>query len=256
MKALAVLFTVVSLAVAKPPPESDPTILFGVGAARSELGCGSHTLTAGTYTIKSPNYPANYGNNVDCAYNLAPGADVTSFKVECSAFNLESHSSCNYDWLMVGGAKYCGTTGPSVTKVGALELSFHSDYSVTSTGYQCTITAQAGGTPQELACGSHTVAPGLYSIKSPGYPSNYGNNLDCAYTITPGSGVNTMTLACCQFEIEYNSSCGWDWLRVNGVKYCGRQGPALSESGAYTIDFHSDYSVVKAGYYCEVRATP
>ena len=246
------------LAAAKPPPESDPSILFGVSEVReprSALSCGAHTLTAGTYTISSPNDPANYGNSYDCTYSLTPGADVSSFKVECAAFSLENHSSCNYDWLRVGSSKYCGSAGPAVTHLGALDVDFHSDGSVTSTGFQCTITTQSGGTPQQLDCGAHTLSPGLYSIQSPGFPANYGNNLDCSYSLTAGSGVGTMTLACCTFDIEANSSCSWDWLRVNGTKYCGRQGPALAHSGSLAIDFHSDYSVVKAGYYCEVRAT-
>ena len=257
MMRLAVLLVAVGAAAAKPAVESDPSILFGVSrGGRSALGCGSHTLTAGTYTISSPNYPSNYGNNYDCAYNLTPGSGVTSFRVQCAAFSLESHSSCAYDWLSVAGAKYCGTAAPAVTKVGALELAFHSDYSVTSTGFQCTVTARDGSAAQELPCGTHALTPGLYSITSPGYPSNYPNNQDCTYSVSAGSGTGTMELACCQFDLEANSSCSWDWLRVNGVKYCGRQAPALAENGALNIDFHSDSSVVKAGYYCEIRATP
>ena len=260
MKAILAVFAV-SLAAGKATATSesnDASILFDDGAlsARSDLACGSHTLTEGSYTISSPNYPSNYGNNYDCTYSLTPGAEVSSFSVSCSAFNLESQSSCRYDWLQVGGQKFCGTAGPSVTQVGALDIAFHSDYSVVRSGFQCTVTARVGGTPQELACGAHTVTPGLYSIQSPGYPGQYSNNLDCSYTISAGSGVNTMTLACCTFDIESHSSCLWDWLRVNGVKYCGRQAPALSETSEYSIDFHSDYSVTKAGYFCEVRATP
>ena len=259
MRAILVLLAVGS-AVAKPPPsgKNDPSsILFLTKQEpRSDLACGSHTLTEGTYTISSPNYPSNYDNNYDCTYSLTPGSGVAVFRVQCSAFNLESQSSCRYDYLQVGGEKFCGTTGPSATRVGPTDITFHSDYSVTRTGFQCTITAQAGSTAQELACGRTTVEPGLYSIKSPNYPNNYDNNFDCTYTINPGSGVNTMTLACCDFSVESHSSCGWDWLQVNGEKFCGRQGPALTETGAFNIDFHTDYSVVRGGFYCEVRATP
>jgi len=225
------------------------------GQARSELACGDHTLAAGTYTIKSPNHPSNYGNNFDCSYNLALGSGVTSLSLSCSAFNIESHSSCAWDWLQVDSTKYCGTTAPSVNSNGAMAISFHSDYSVVRAGYLCTITATgSGGSGSELACGEYTLAEGTYTIKSPNHPSNYGNNFDCAYNLTPGSGVGTLDLSCSAFNIESHSSCRWDWLRVDGTKFCGTAGPTVSSNSVMNVDFHADGSVVRTGYLCTIEA--
>jgi len=148
---------VIGLALANPmpPPQADTELEAYTELApepyrqaRSELACGDHTLAKGTYTIKSPNHPGSYDNNFDCSYNLALGSGVTSLSLSCSAFNIERHSSCAWDYLKIGNTKYCGTTAPSVNSNGAMAISFHSDGSAVRAGYLCTIEARAGtGTP-------------------------------------------------------------------------------------------------------------
>ena len=259
MTPLLLLLAAVGAAAANPPPsvQQDPPIQLddAPAAARSDLTCGSHTLTEGSYTISSPNHPSNYDNNYDCTYDLTAEAGVSSFYIECSAFDVELQYTCAYDWLKIDSVKFCGSSGPAVSQAGPMTIEFHTDYSIVRAGFQCTIKALSdANTANELFCGNHTVTPGLYSISSPGYPAKYDNYQDCSYSITPGSGVSSMTLACCEFDIENHSSCSWDWLSVNGEKFCGRQGPALSGDGVLNIDFHSDYSVVKRGFMCEVQA--
>ncbi|XP_037080009.1 CUB and peptidase domain-containing protein 2-like isoform X1 [Pollicipes pollicipes] len=226
----------------------------GLEVARTSLSCGDHALAVGTYTITSPNHPSNYGNNYDCAYNLTPGSGAGSLSITCSAFNIESHSSCAWDWLRVNGNKFCGTQGPSVSDSASLTIDFHADYSVVKTGYSCTITAASAPPSDSLSCGDHALAVGTYTITSPNHPSNYGNNYDCAYNLTPGSGAASLSITCSAFNIESHSSCAWDWLRVNGNKFCGTQGPSVSNSASLAIDFHADYSVVKTGYSCTITA--
>merc|ERR1712166_655534 len=52
-------------------------------------------------------------------------------------FQLEAHSSCDWDYLEVDGQRHCGTNLPSVMSVvGSTPFNFHSDCSVTSRGFQ------------------------------------------------------------------------------------------------------------------------
>lgn len=96
--------------------------------------------------ILSPDYPRNYGNNknsvmvVHASYGLR-------LKLHFTNFDLESHSSCNYDYLELRDGstssspllgKYCGSVTPSITYAssGTLRLNFVSDGSMTKKGYR------------------------------------------------------------------------------------------------------------------------
>ena len=78
------------------------------------VGCGPWPLliTTGGCTVVgdcvySPNYPADYANYDECDITaLANGALVVH------DFGLEYHSSCAWDYFLVGNVRYCGTSGP------------------------------------------------------------------------------------------------------------------------------------------------
>ncbi|KAF0288013.1 Trypsin-7 [Amphibalanus amphitrite] len=72
----------------------------------------SYTLAAGSYSVTSPNYPDNYPNGVYRSYTLQ-GRDGQTISISCERFNVESHSSCSYDFLSVNGQRFCGFTGPN-----------------------------------------------------------------------------------------------------------------------------------------------
>jgi len=89
----------------------------------------------------------NHGNSEDCTW-VVEGISGT---LEFSQFNVESHSSCNFDYLLISGTKYCGATAPTNLGVTAGdEIKWHSDGSVTTTGFNvcvtfsCTATCGAG----------------------------------------------------------------------------------------------------------------
>ena len=94
----------------------------------------------------------NYGRYEDCTWVV--GAAVTDGTLEFSQFNVESHSGCDYDYLLISGTKYCGTTAPTNLVVTAGdEIKWHSDESeqrtgfnvcVTSVTFSCTSTCGAG----------------------------------------------------------------------------------------------------------------
>ena len=74
--------------------------------------------TPGTRII-SPNHPSNYENSKDCQITIRFSERV---RIRFEAFNIESHSSCAYDYIQVRdgdnansnpiGSKLCGTTIP------------------------------------------------------------------------------------------------------------------------------------------------
>ncbi len=94
-----------------------------------------------------------------------------------------------------------------------------------------------------------------------GKDGNYGNNLDIVTTFFPDTEKALMKVEFQMFDVEYNANCNWDWLKIyDGPDtqspllgtYCGTDSPgtiiADNPYGALTFQFHSDYSVNKAGW--------
>merc|ERR1712003_316677 len=75
--------------------------------------------------IQSNNHPSEYGNNEACTIS----ANNVAFTVD--AFNTES----GYDFLIVGGASYSGTSGPANGSYNG-DITWSSDYSVTRSGWK------------------------------------------------------------------------------------------------------------------------
>ncbi|XP_046559641.1 cubilin-like isoform X2 [Haliotis rubra] len=53
-------------------------------------------------------------------------------------------------------------------------------------------------------------------ITSPGYPSNYTNNLNCTYVITGDEYEQNITIDLVDLDLELRSNCPYDWLIVDG----------------------------------------
>lgn len=62
-------------------------------------GCGGFFNVSGS-TFSSPNYPSDYNNGDDCAYVIEAPADKV-VQLTFTDFNVESHSTCNYDAVKV-----------------------------------------------------------------------------------------------------------------------------------------------------------
>ncbi|XP_071115638.1 cubilin-like isoform X2 [Haliotis cracherodii] len=116
---------------------SNPTEL-----ASNNGACGT-TLTSPTGRIYYPT-TASYTNNVRCQVTIRPGAGQT-FNVTFTDFDLESHSSCNFDSLMfqvngVNSSKTCGRSRAGLTlsfpyTSGDIVVNFSSDGSITGRGF-------------------------------------------------------------------------------------------------------------------------
>tara|TARA_B100000795_G_scaffold206087_1_gene159610 strand:+ start:137 stop:532 length:396 start_codon:yes stop_codon:yes gene_type:complete len=61
------------------------------------------------------------------------------------------------------------------------------------------------------------------------------------------------------FDVEYHYLCGWDFLKVNGVNYCGNdQGPhGVTPAAGSELVWRTDWSVTRAGFkICPVSRQP
>jgi PKD repeat protein len=96
-----------------------------------------------------------YSNNQDYTMAFVPATQGDRLKFTFSQFALESHSSCNYDWLKIFDGPntdapligtYCGTNSPGVVTsshaTGALTFQFHSDFSQTEPGWAAAISCE------------------------------------------------------------------------------------------------------------------
>jgi hypothetical protein len=94
-----------------------------------------------------------------------------------------------------------------------------------------------------------TVASDATCFRSPNYPSNYSNNQWCTITVAAHAQI---TLSVTAFDVEYHSTCAYDWLKVNGPlgqKYCGTYGPeGVQVAAGYPIYFASDYMATRSGF--------
>ena len=118
-------------------------------SATITIDCGGTTtqVTTPETTIQSPNYPSNYPHDLDCTavVQFAQGQRVS---VEFLAFNLESDSTCRFDWLEIRdgsdstadllSTRLCGEQlfAPITSTGNTLYIQFHTDGSVTKSGFQ------------------------------------------------------------------------------------------------------------------------
>ena len=106
------------------------------------------TITAsGTNIVSHENHPStSYTNNLDCqlAFELAADRKIT---IKFTAFDLEDHADCRYDWVRFWkesisgveiGTKRCGTTLPMTIQADTnkVYMQFRTDHSVTPSGFR------------------------------------------------------------------------------------------------------------------------
>lgn len=100
-------------------------------------------------------------------------------------------------------------------------------------------------------------------ISSPGYPLEYSNNADCAWTIRV-SNASVVTLVFLDFQLENNEGCHFDFVALfDGPtvthrhlgNYCGAGKPprVVTTSNNLLVAFKSDFNIggrgFKAYYY-------
>lgn len=142
-------------------------------------------------TIQSPNYPDWYPSNKKCTWTISL-PEHSRIGVRFSAFDIESHNKCLYDYLQIYDGpnvsspvlgRFCGKTLPGEIKSNSSELTiqFASDGTINKPGFYLNLFSETnecrknnGGCEQicEDTLGGHRCAcnPG-YELRS--------NNKDC-----------------------------------------------------------------------------
>ena len=168
-------------------------------------------------TVKSPSYPSNYPHNqhVSSPLKVAAGSAI---ELTFSAVDIEPHASCDYDYVQVLNSdnsqmvKVCGTNKPTTLKSSGNQMTvvFHSDGSVNAKGFTADWKSVAAAT-----------TPTSGSLTSPNYPENYPDNLNMKeYKITVAAGKK-IELTIDDLDIETESSCGYDSLKVYNTPASG-----------------------------------
>ncbi len=98
---------------------------------------------------------SNYSDNENFTMIFLPGDPNGKVKIEFTSFNVEFESNCDYDYLEIydGNSsssaligQYCGTNSPgtvvATNQDGALTFIFHSDQSVTESGWKANVSCE------------------------------------------------------------------------------------------------------------------
>lgn len=227
-------------------------------------------------TVQSPNYPLPYPANSDCVWLIrtTPGHRV---QLEFSDFRLEPHPECANDVVDIykGEAmnsfklgRFCGNL-PMPTVVAApsnaVFVSFRSDQSSQAVGFSATIRTKCGG--RLSATGS--VVRTLYSHVGYERGEQYGNNVECVWTIEAPVGQN-VRVSFVAFDLESDADCLADFVEIeerefDGIyfgRYCGETtgtGTAMppdvvSSKEAVELRFVTDGDFVRRGFVAEYVA--
>ncbi|KAI1888819.1 hypothetical protein AGOR_G00172680 [Albula goreensis] len=212
--------------------------------------------------LKSPGWPALYPHNIDCNIVLRAPQD-SAISLFFNSFDVESHPSCNYDYLEVRNGstasapllgKFCGNTlpNPVFPRANEMFLRFKSDYSSTRNGFEITWTSSPQGCGGVLY-GDHG------SFTSPNFPGTYANGTHCEWGIrAPVGRVVTVTFA--QISIDDPGDCQSNYLKLydgpdaSGPPvgpYCGAEtniAPFTASSHHVFVQFHAEYSTLPSGF--------
>ena len=231
----------------------------GIGNDPNDFCNGITNLTAPSGKITDGSGSANYNNNSNCMWVIAP-AGATQISLKFTSFDTEA----DYDTVFVYDgpdesypilATWWGNTLPSAINtssgVGAMCIRFTSDDMKTAGGWSANYQAY-GNTP---SCGGGLVLSTPTGTFTDGSgTSDYGNNQQCYWFISPPC-ASSVTLSFSQFntEIDYDGIIvydGWDNTANLIAVYSGTSIPSsvTSNTGKMLVLFVSDYSTSMQGF--------
>ncbi|XP_078692084.1 sushi, von Willebrand factor type A, EGF and pentraxin domain-containing protein 1-like [Branchiostoma floridae x Branchiostoma belcheri] len=234
-------------------------------------------------SFASPSWPGHYPPSTNCTWqiNVSPGKVVLlrfgDFDVEhggrtCIWDSLRIHDGPNISAPVI--ATLCGSSvGPVITAGSSAFVVFHSDESVTDSGFAASFSAwndtftwntttqnvTVTTPPTSGQCGNLTVLGGYYDrFTSPGYPGNYPNNAYCSWQISVSTGY-VVAIRFRAFSLEDETNCGYDSLAVYDgsstaaprlARLCGSSARTIFTTGrnAFVV-FRSDGSVTESGFF-------
>lgn len=237
----------------------------GIGNDPNNFCSGTTNLTAPIGTITDGSGSANYENNANCKWVIAP-AGATQISLTFTVFDTEEkidtvfiYNGPNETFPIL--ATWWGNTIPGVINttsgVGAMCIRFKSDASMVAGGWSANYQAYgnspscAGGTVLSTPTGTITDGSGS---------NNYGNNQQCYWFISPPC-ASSVTLSFSQFNTEqnydgiviYSDLAGKNQLAVlTGTTI---PNPVTSNTGVMLVVFVSDHSTSLQGFTANYTST-
>ncbi|MBZ0243463.1 MAG: PKD domain-containing protein, partial [Bacteroidales bacterium] len=114
----------------------------------------------------------NYGNMQDLVMTILPDREEALVTINFNSFSIEANANCNYDWLTIYDGintnalllgTWCGTNAPNEiiasNDAGALTFQFHSDQSVTRSGWEAAVSCTSTVNMNEVKAASVKVWP-------------------------------------------------------------------------------------------------
>jgi PKD repeat protein len=144
---------------------------------------------------------AEYSNGQDYTMVFNPGSVGNMMKFAFTSFSLEASSTCAYDYLKIYNGNsisspligtYCGTNSPGTViannSSGSLTFVFHSDVSVTSSGWDASISCHSTSIPPVAAFTSSSLSP---SVNTTVVFTDQSSNIPTSWNwgISPGTYV-------------------------------------------------------------------
>ncbi|XP_071106392.1 scavenger receptor cysteine-rich domain-containing protein DMBT1-like [Haliotis cracherodii] len=201
--------------------------------------CGGY-YSSWSGVVTSPNYPSNYPNYANCEYIIDTGAYV-SLRVD----TMSLESCCDHVKVMDRyGSVYDNISANTIPITNNyFRIVFTSDGSNTFKGFRLFWSLGKGDIDQLHLdnCGTKYSSSLSGYITSPNYPSDYYNNAQCEYVISPGTYVYLRVIdkdleACCDHLVIYDDQGN----NVTGNYYL---------YGKYfRVVFTSDGSAVRRGF--------
>ncbi|XP_041480035.1 uncharacterized protein LOC121427594 isoform X5 [Lytechinus variegatus] len=216
------------------------------------------------YSIISDNYPFNYNNNFECLWLLQAAANH-SLVIDILVFTLES----GYDYLYIGLGhnqstdnsvvlELTGSIAPTRYYLGIRSyLQFVSDFSISRSGFLLIVASITLEPNISLSAGE------MYNLSSPGYPSNYDNNLNLVWTILAPSDYRIIIYTTSiSTELEYDflyigKGLTFDLnnLLIEFTGYYDRSLEVLLPGNKAFVSFTSDSSNTRQGFFLELSTS-
>lgn len=168
----------------------------------------------------------DYQFSKDYTMTLMPCDGIEALKVVFSSFNLEYSSTCSYDWLKIYNGSstqstligtYCGTNSPdtviSSDSTGALTFVFHSDISITASGWAAEII------------------PNYFPLQIDITTTNEVNHEDGSAVITVSGGLPP-------YYFIWNDET---FLTLEDVEQIFTEDPDLYSEGLNPTDYYNNY---------------
>lgn len=149
--------------------------------------------------LTTPNYPGNYYNNLDFSVKIS-SPDRTRLVIKFEKIDIESQLECLYDYIEIksvyknhkqlnDAVRWCDTYDIDmsrfnfVSETNEAQINFHSDYSITGSGFSLMWYAVDIST-----CPTQTLTAKEGNFMTPNYPNFLLAHLDCSITILAPKG--------------------------------------------------------------------